>query len=125
MGNSLLTGLGRFMLPIPSALWRSQVAKAGGKIRNRQGFMTPEHRAVHHFVVRELPGVGEPMTPDFIAEGLDLPRERVTAILDALEKHLTYLFRNKDGAVTWAYPVTVDKTPHRMTFSTGETIYAA
>jgi hypothetical protein len=25
----------------------------------------------------------------------------------------------------WAYPVTVDKTPHRITFNTGEKLYAA
>ncbi len=125
MGNSLLTGLGRFMLPIPSALWRSQIAKAGEKIKRGQGFMTPAHRAVHHFVVRELPRIGEPMSPDVIAEGVDLPPARVTAILDELEKRLTYLFRNTDGAVSWAYPVTADKTPHRLTFSSGETVYAA
>ena len=29
------------------------------------------------------------------------------------------------GAVTWAYPVTVDQTPHHLTFNTGEKIYAA
>ncbi len=125
MGNSLLMGLGRFMLPIPPALWRSRIAKSREKIKRGQGFLTPAHRMVHHFVVRELPRIGEPMTPDVIAEGVDLPGARVTAILDELEKHMTYLFRNNEGAVSWAYPVTVDKTPHHLTFSNGETVYAA
>jgi hypothetical protein len=49
----------------------------------------------------------------------------VNAILDDLEKHMTFLFRNQAGEVVWAYPVTVEKTPHRVTFDTGETIYAA
>ncbi len=43
----------------------------------------------------------------------------------ALEKHMTFVFRNEQGAVTWAYPVTVDRTPHRVAFSTGERVYAA
>jgi len=38
---------------------------------------------------------------------------------------MTYLYRNARGEVTWAYPVTVDHTPHRVTFSSGEQIYAA
>jgi len=38
---------------------------------------------------------------------------------------MTFLFRNKEGEVVWAYPVTVDKTPHHLTFSTGEQLYAA
>jgi hypothetical protein len=38
---------------------------------------------------------------------------------------MTFLFRNEQGAVAWAYPVTVDRTPHYVTFSTGEQVYAA
>jgi hypothetical protein len=38
---------------------------------------------------------------------------------------MTFLFRNEQGSVTWAYPVTVDQTPHRVTFSSGEQVYAA
>lgn len=36
-----------------------------------------------------------------------------------------FLFRNSEGEVTWAYPVTVEKTPHSVTFGTGERIYTA
>ena len=38
---------------------------------------------------------------------------------------MTFLFRNPAGDVTWAYPVTVDQTPHQVTFSSGEKLYAA
>jgi hypothetical protein len=38
---------------------------------------------------------------------------------------MTFLFRNDGGSVTWAYPVTVEQTPHHMSFSTGERAYAA
>jgi hypothetical protein len=38
---------------------------------------------------------------------------------------LTFLFRNEQGAVAWAYPVTTDTTQHDVTFSTGEQLHAA
>jgi len=76
-------------------------------------------------VVRELPRIGEPLLPVWVARSLNLPVARVTEILDDLEKHMTFLFRNEQGAVTWAYPVTLDRTPHHLTFNTGEQVYAA
>ena len=87
--------------------------------------MSEEHHLARNFVVRELPDVGEPLSPEFIAQELNLPLSRMNVILEELEKHLTFLFRNEQGAVTWAYPVTVDNTPHHITFNTGEQIYAA
>ena len=72
-----------------------------------------------------MPRIGAPLPPELIAERLHLSVERVNVILDELEKHMTFLFRNEQGAVAWAYPVTVDRTPHRITFSTGEQVYAA
>jgi hypothetical protein len=48
----------------------------------------------------------------------------VIALLDAWE-NAAFLFRNDQGAVVWAYPVTADKTPHHMILSTGEQVYAA
>jgi hypothetical protein len=49
----------------------------------------------------------------------------VVLFLDELEQHMTFLFRNAQGDVVWAYPVTVEQTPHRITFDTGEQLYAA
>lgn len=87
--------------------------------------MTEEHHRVRYFVVRELPRVGEPLLPEFIAQNLNLPLARVNAILAELEKHLFFLVRNGQGAVSWAFPVTVESTPHELTFSTGERLYGA
>ena len=89
------------------------------------GFMTEEHHLVREFAVRELPRVGAPLSPDLIAKELDLPEERVVGILDDLEKHLTFVCRDAAGAVVWAYPVTAETTPHHVTFSSGEKLYAA
>ncbi len=87
--------------------------------------MTPGHHRVRNLVVRELPRIAKPLTPDWIASQVNLPAEAVIAILDDLERHLTFLFRNAEEAVVWAYPVTIEPTMHRMTLSTGEQTYAA
>ena len=125
MGNWLLKGFWRYMLPIPASLWQKEIAKLKHKMKKGLGFMTAEHRMIHHFVVKELPYNKGPLSPELIAKKLDLSLARVTAILDELEKHMTFLFRNSEGAVVWAYPVTVEATPHHLTLSTGEQVYAA
>jgi hypothetical protein len=87
--------------------------------------MSEDHHRVRYFVVREIPRLSKPLTPAFIGESLGLTRDRVVQILDDLERNLTFVFRNGEGAVSWAYPVTTDPTPHRVRFSTGEEISAA
>ena len=91
----------------------------------RLGFMSEEHHRVRNFAVRELPVVGEPLSTEFISERLGLPVDRVRAILDELEQRMTFLYTGGRGAVVWAYPVTVEATPHHVTFSTGEQVYSA
>jgi hypothetical protein len=113
------------MLPIPRPYWQNQVRKNAQRNAAGLTFMSPDHHRVRNFVVLEIPRLGRPLPPAFIADRLNLPLVRVNAILDDLEKHLTFVFRNPQGEVVWAYPVTADKTPHRVTFSTGERVYAA
>ena len=125
MQNKLMNGVWRYMLEVPPFLWERQVRTHKAKVKASLGFMSSEHRRVHHFVVRELPGYGKPMPPEYVAESLDLPLDRVVSLLDDLEKNLTFLYRNSAGRVVWAYPVTVEPTPHRLTFSTGEELFAA
>jgi hypothetical protein len=76
-------------------------------------------------VVRELPRNGMPLSAEFISGEVGFSADRVKTALDYLEKRLTFLYRNRKGEVVWAYPVTVDKTPHKITFNTGEKLYAA
>ncbi len=120
-----MMGLWRYVLNVPPFLWEKQVALAAKKFDKEHRFMTAEHRQVHHFVVRDLPRAGKPMAPEYIAENLELPRDQVSVILDDLETHMTFLYRNESREVVWAYPVTVEKTTHHVTFNTGETLYAA
>jgi hypothetical protein len=123
--NNILLGFSCFMIPIPSFVWKRQLPAKERHLTASIGFMSEQHHAVRNYVVRELPGAGKPMPPESIAQAVRLPVDRVVAILDDLEKHMTFLFRNEQGAVTWAYPVTVDRTPHHVSLSTGESTYAA
>jgi hypothetical protein len=125
MRGRALIGIGRFMAPIPRMLWQRQVHSSGRRAKAGLGFMSEEHHMVRDFAVRELPRVGEPLSPESIAQELKLTVDRVNDILDELEKRMTFLFRDGQGAVTWAYPVTVERTPHHVTFSTGEEAYSA
>ena len=123
MNNNLLLGVWRMMISVPPALWQSQMARQTQDAD--LAFMTPDHHRVRDFVVREMPRFNQSLAPELIAAELHLPLERVGVILNELERNMTFLFRNPAGAVTWAYPVTVDQTPHRVTFSSGERLYAA
>jgi hypothetical protein len=124
MKDRLLLGLGRFMVPIPRAVWQRAMRANARKLRSELRFMSADHHRVRNFVVTELPRLGVPLAPQAIAAALNLALPRVTTILAELEKHLVFLFRNERGAVTWAYPVTVEATPHHAHFSTGEEAYS-
>ena len=120
MNDSLLLGVWRYLVPIPRGVWQRQV---GGRFD--LDFMTDTHHRVRNYVVREMPRAGEPLSPERIAAALGLALDDVLGILDDLEQRMTFLFRSQGRDVTWAYPVTVDPTPHHVTLSTGERIDAA
>jgi hypothetical protein len=125
MNGTVLFGQGRQYIAIPRQKWEEHLSRVPGHDDPRHAFMTAAHHQVRNFVVRELPNLGLPMPPAFIARHLDLPLERLIPILDDLEQHLFFLVRDDQGAVVWAYPVTVAHTPHALTFSSGERLYAA
>ena len=125
MTNKLLLGMWRMVLPVPGSVWKGVVSRSEKDTIARLVFMDREHHLVRDFVVRELPHSGEPLSPEAIAEGTGLPLAQVPPILDRLEKEMTFLFRGDGRNVTWAYPVTVNRTPHHVRFSTGEEVYAA
>jgi len=125
MSETVLLGRGRQMLQIPRATWEQHLSQVPEHSQTRLSFMSEDHHRVRYFVVRELPRVGAPIQPQLISGELELPIDRVTAILDDLERNLFFLVRNDQGAVSWAYPVTTDETPHHLAFSSGEQLYAA
>ena len=121
----LMAGVWRHILRLPPAIGRKRVGQLADRARAEVDVVSTQHRAVHHFVVREVPRFGRPMPPQTIAEGLDLPLPTVIQILTDLEARKIFLFRDEEGSVVWAYPVTAEQTPHRIRFRSGETLYAA
>lgn len=120
-----MAGVWRYILRLPPGIGRKRVGRLAERARAEVGTLSAQHRAAHHFVVRELPRFSGPLTPQTIAEGVELAPATVTETLDYLEARKGFLFRNQDGAVVWAYPVTAEATPHRIQFRSGETLYAA
>jgi hypothetical protein len=125
MNTHMLNGMWRFMFKVPPALWEKQIKKHRRRVLDDLKIMTPAHRRVHHFTVRNMPRRSRPLPAKNIADGLGLEIALVNDLLEDLERHMTFLFRDKNGAVTWAYPMTVEKTPHHLTFNDGSTCYAA
>ena len=126
MNKPLWLGIWRTLLRVPRPIWQNQIRQNAQRTsKHALSFMSQDHHRVRNFVVTELPRVAHPISSAYIAERLDLPIEGVTKILIDLEQHMTFLFRNPQGEVSWAYPVTSQPTPHRVSFSSGEQIYAA
>ena len=125
MSETILIGRGRQVTSIPRSQWEEQLSKVPQSMKTRLSFMTRQHHLVRYFVVRHLPRIGRPIPPELIAAKLRLSLPRVSEILAELEERLFFLVRDKRGNVSWAYPVTAERTPHRLTFSSGERVYAA
>ena len=114
MRDTILFGQGRQINEIPRKAWKEQLSQLSQSSETRLRFMSELHHLVRNFVVRELPLANRPIPSDFISRSLGLPLARVETVLDELEKNLFFLVRNSQGAVSWAYPVTVEKTPHGL-----------
>ena len=125
MPETVLVGRGQRITTIPQSQWEQELEDAPEFIRRRLEFMSPEHHAVRNFVVQELPRCGKPVSVDRISRALQLPRTRTDEIVEDLERNLFFLARREGPEISWAFPVTVDATPHHLVFSTGERLDAA
>jgi hypothetical protein len=125
MGEKILLGRGQQILEIPQATWKLHLAQVPQHAQSRLKFMTAAHHQIRYFVVKELAHRQTPIQPEWISAQLKLPLEQVKLILEELESKLFFLVRNEQGAVAWAYPVTVEPTPHKLSFASGERLYGA
>ena len=125
MRDHVLVGRDRQIHVSSRAAWESEVVRAPEVCAERLRFMGEEHHRVRYFVVEELAHRNRALSVGAISEGLKLAPEVVAGIVAELERNLFFLVRNEDGEVSWAYPVTVDRTPHRLAFSTGERLHGA
>lgn len=124
MSERILLGVGRRMVPVPEWLFRTMARREEKRIAKRPP-LGADQRRVQHFVVREVARRREPIAPGVIGAELELPLERVTEILDELERRMTYLYRAGGDSVVWAYPVTAEETPHQVRIDGGAAFSAA
>jgi hypothetical protein len=125
MEEKILLGRDRKIIEIPRELWERHLAEIPQHGQSRLNFMTEAHHRIRAFTVKELANRQKPLEPEFIARKLNIQPEQVNSILEELESRLFFLVRDEHGAVAWAFPVTVEPTPHKLNFSSGERLYAA
>src|SRR5437879_95648 len=126
MKEFILVGRQDKIIEKPADILHTHLEHARQRPSERLAFMTPEHHRVRNFAVTQLPrNDGRPLSAEHIAQQLQLPLAAVKALLDDLQKRLFFLVLNAAGEVSWAFPVTVEKTPHRLRFSSGEQTFAA
>ena len=123
--KQIFRGTGREIHSVPDDDFQQAMAKLPQRMAARLAFMSAAHHQVRDFAVRELPRQVRPISPLRIAQITELPLAKVKTILADLEKHLFFLVRDVAGNVSWAFPVTSSRTPHRLTFSTGEKTFGA
>ncbi len=125
MKETILLGRDKKLVEIPEATWKQHLTQIPQHSQTRLNFMTDAHHSIRYFVVQELVNRQKSIEPEYISEKLNMPLTQVQSILDELERKLFFLVRNEQGAVAWAYPVTVEPTPHKLSFVSGERVYGA
>ena len=126
MKDRVLIGGGDKIYEIPAENWRKHLTEGREHMQVISGFMTEDHHRVRNFAVRELPrNQGKALSAAEISRRLDLSLDRVDTILEELQKNLFFLVLNEVGEVNWAFPVTSDWTTHRLSFNSGESVFAA
>ena len=123
--HKLYLGFGGFMMRIPRWLAAKGSQKDAQRARATTNRLSNEERSVHHFVVKKMAVVKDPITAEMIADELGMPDDHVHKIIDKLEGLKTYLYRSDGKGINWAYPLSLENTGFRMTASSGEQFFAA
>src|SRR5437763_1409386 len=124
--ETLLLGRGRSLERTSTEMWRTNLAAAPGSMAQRLSFMTADHRRIRNSAVLHLPrNQHRPASIHQLSRLNALEESRVAEVLADLQKNLFFLVADQRGDVTWAFPVTIDRTPHHLTFSSGERLWGA
>ncbi len=108
------------------AAWKDAVTAHVAHMPARLAFMTPAHHRVRNAAVLGLPrNEGRPLSMAQLAQAAGVSESDARAIAVELERNLFFVVRAGEDHVSWAYPVTSDPTPHRVTLATGESIFGA
>jgi hypothetical protein len=125
MSGQIIIGVGRELRTVPDEDFQNAMKHLPERTASRLAFMSADHHVVRDFAVREMPRQKQPLSPRQIARVTGFDVSHVTAILEDLERNLFFLVRDANGNVSWAFPITTHRTPHRLSFSGGEKTFGA
>ena len=123
--HKLYMGVCGFMMRIPQLLSDKGARKAEKGVKANADSLSKEERRVHHFIVKKMAVVKDPITEALIAGELGIPTDQVHEIVNKLENLKTFIYRSDGKGIDWAYPLSLDNTGFRMTASSGEQFFAA
>jgi hypothetical protein len=124
MHKGELLGFSRWTLSVPSLFRERQMAAVIQDFDRGLRGLTDDHRLVHRLLVLWLIKTKRPAEIIEVAEKMKLTIDRAAEIIAGLDRNTGLLRRNTDGAVTGAYPVTLDKERGRLVLSTGDEVGA-
>jgi hypothetical protein len=123
--HKLYMGFRGFMVRIPPLLSDKGARKGEKGAKANAACLSKEERRVHHFIVKKMAVVKDPITVDLIAGQLGMPNDQVIKIINKLESLKTFIYRDDGKGINWAYPLSLENTGFRMTASSGEQFFAA
>lgn len=123
--HKLSIGFRGLMMRIPPFL-SEKGARRGEKGAAKNAMrLSIEERNVHHYIVKKMAVVKEPITTEMVANELKMPNDKVNEIIEKLEELKTFIYRGDGKGINWAYPFSLENTGFKMTASTGESFFAA
>lgn len=125
MEEHIFFGRGRDLMEISSKGWRHFINEAPERSKEFHPGITLEHLQIRDYAIETLALTGKALQPATIERAFNKSKKRVEKILDDLQRNLVFIARDDQGAVTWAHPVTVNPTPHRLHLSEGEAFFAS
>jgi len=123
--RKMFMGIGGFTIPIPRMIAAKGLQKGVSGAKAKAALLSAEERKVHHFIVRKMAIVKEPITAQLVSDELGMTLEMVENTIHKLEELKTFLYRSDGLGINWAYPLSLEDTGHKMTASTGERFFAA
>ena len=123
--HRLYMGYCGFMMRIPPMLSDKGARRGEKGAKANADSLSKEERRVHHFIVKKMAVVKDPITAELIASELGMPIGNVNVIINKLENLKTFIYRNDGKGINWAYPLSLENTGFRMTASSGEQFFAA
>ena len=88
MTDSILFGTDDVLRRVDAAAWRQHLLHLADKRPTRRALVSPLHRRVREFVVRELPRRDEPLELETVARAVGVPEATLRGVLDDLERDL-------------------------------------